>query len=372
MNIQRKAEEGNALVYIFALCLLLSAIIVLFTEKIKLTQVLNIQLEQEIILSLVAEDLTELALAHLSGNKDGYDAPQHFQIPASIIKEVARGYPVQIEIRDEGSCFNPNNLPVSYWRQYFRHGPQMYERLVNWYFQPDAMAGSLATPVRSNYLLTPEELAALRADGEGKGSAPSRLTVFGPASYYLLDGEVFVSLLKRCGLRLSPLTVETIIEQFDAQQGQVYSDNLETLLSQLRLPERPPLARLERILTTKGIINPNFVEAAYLRTLLPAEQQREFVDLKYRQQEQPFTSLDDFAYYLHNTHGVDISAERLRHLFSVQSKILGIKVAIYNQTGTEVLLTVDTVVERRAGIEETFALIYRRKKWGLAKEEGNE
>lgn len=370
MAKQGKAEQGSALVYIFALCLLLSAIIALFTEKIKLYRILNTQLEQEIILSQVAEDLTEMALAHLLGNEDDYDAPKHFNIPAPKIEDLARGYSAQVEIRDEGSCFNPNNLPVSYWQRYFRNAPQIYERLVNWYFQPTNSSSGLATRVRNNYLLTPEELETLGSSGDRVLSS-SRLTVFGPANYYLLDGEVFVSILQRTGLHLSALAMETIIEQFDAQRGQVYSDNLDTLLSQLQLPEYPPLARLERVLTTKGIINPNFVEAAYLRTLLPAEQQREFVDLKYRQQEQPFTSLDDFAYYLHNTHGVDISAERLRHLFSVQSKILGIKVIIYDQAGTEVLLTVDTIVERQEGNEEAFAVIYRRKKWGSGKGEGN-
>ena len=131
---KRKAEQGSALFYLFALCLLLSAIIAALTEKIKLNRILNNRLEQELTLSQVAEDLTELAVAHLLSNRDDYDAPRHFSIPQAKIQDLARGYPAQVEIRDEGSCFNPNNLPVACWEDYLRNEPQLYEQLVNWYF----------------------------------------------------------------------------------------------------------------------------------------------------------------------------------------------------------------------------------------------
>lgn len=369
----KRIEQGSALLYIFTLCLLLSATILFFTEKIKLNRLLNTRLEQELSLSQIAEDLTELALVHLLNNREEYDAPRHFIIPAPKIQELARGYPAQVEIRDEGSWINLNHLPVTDWQAYFRNAPQLYERLISWYFQPEDMSGSLATPVRNHYLLTPDDLADLVSDQSGRFSSSAQLTVFGPANYNLIDGEVFVSLLQRTGLQLSPLAVETIIEEFNAQRGQVYSDNLDTLLSQLQLPEHPPLNRLERVLTPNGTINPNFVEPAYLRLLLPAEERREFTDLKNRQQEQPFTALTDFEYYLRDTHGVNISSERLRHIFTVQSKVLGIKVVIFNHEETAVLLTVETIVERGGtGNDEAFSLLYRRKRWGAEKEGRNE
>lgn len=371
----RKTEEGSALLYIFLLCLFLSAAVFFLTEQNKLNRLLDHRLEQELILSQMAEDLTGLALAHVLRNGEGYDAPRHFVFPAGQIQELAQGYAAQVEIRDEGSCLNPNHLPVADWQTFFRSRPQVYERLVSWFFPPDEVSGRVATPVRSRYLLTPDELASLISGPDGKlsSSFASRLTVFGPANYYLIDGEVFVSLLQRTGLQLSSLAVETIIEQFNAQRGQVYSDNLDTLLSQLQLPEHPPLERLERVLTTKGTINPNFVEADYLRLLLPAEERREFADLQNRQQEQPFTSLADFEDYLRNTHRVNLSAERLRHLFTVQSKILGIKVTIFDQEKTNLLLTVETVVRRgTAGEDGAYTVLYRRKKWGAEKEERND
>jgi hypothetical protein len=101
---------------------------------------------------------------------------------------------------------------------------------------------------------------------------------------------------------------------------------------------------------------------------MPADEQREFSDLAVYQQEQPFSSLERFEDYLCNRHGVTISSTRLRHLFSVQSKVLGIKVLIADQDGDEVLLEVDTIVERDKAEEDTLTIIYRQQKWGAGKE----
>lgn len=361
-------QQGSALVYIFGLCLFLSAVLSFVSEKVKLNRILITSFEQEMILSQMAEDLTALAMDHLLQNTDYYDAPEHFKISKEKIAALASGYQATVEIRDEGSRFNPNNLPVAYWQAYFRHVPQVHERLVEWCFRPVDLSVRIATPIRNNYVLIPEELEQLLTDGDRRLFPSSSLTVFGPANYYLLDGEVFVSLLMRAGLKLSPLAVETVLERFNDQWGQFYNDHLDTLLSQLQLPELPPLEQLERLLTAEGSLNPNFIEPSYLRLLMPADEQREFSDLAVRQREQPFTSLEMFEDYLHNSQGVTISSVRLRHLFSVQSTVLGIKVLIADQDGDEVLLEVNTVVERGRAEEDPLTIIYRHKKWGTGKE----
>lgn len=373
MNYQNYKEQGTALLYIFWICLLLSAVLSFFIHNSKLRKALIVSFEQEKILKQAAEDLTELAIAQILNNTTGYDAPGNLVVTSERIKKLLSvKHQATVEIRDEGSCFNPNNLPVIFWLQFFIKSPESYERLYSWCFSSESKS-QFSTPIRSNYLLTPEDLQQVFKEEEYNYRPSLELTFFGPANYYLIDGEVFVSLLFRSGLTLSSVAIETIIERFNNNHNQIFNDNLSTLLSYLQLPELPPLDKFEQLITTKGIINPNFVTPDYLRLLVPGGKERDFSDLALIQKEQPFTSLTTLEDYLCNKHGIQISSERIQHIFSLKSKVFGIYVSIYNQDNHEAALELNTIIQRGSERkEDSFQVIYRREQWSAGKKGKNE
>ena len=373
MNYQNYKEQGTALLYIFWICLLLSAVLSFFIHSSNLRKALVVSFEQEKSLKQAAEDLTELAIAQIQNNTTGYDATGNLVITSERITELLSvKHQAIVKIRDEGSSFNPNNLPVSYWQEYLKNSPQSFEQLYSWCFSSESKS-QLSTPIRSNYLLTPEDLQQVFEEKEYNYRPSSELTVFGPANYYLIDGEVFVSLLFRAGLKLSSVAIEAIIERFNDNHNQIYNDNLSTLLSYLQLPELPPLEKLEQLITTKGSINPNFVTPEYLRLLVPGGKGRDFSDLTLIQKEWPFTSLSALEDYLCNKHGIQISSERIQHIFSLQSKVFGIQVLIYNQNNPDATLELNTIIQRGSEEkEDSFQVIYRREKWSSGKKGKND
>ena len=369
MSKESNQEQGSALVFIFGFCLLLGAVLSFFADSVNLKKNLRAKFEREVSLKQSAENLTELAISHILNKTTAYDAPEHFRItPNRINAFLSADYQATVEIRDEGSRFNPNNLPISYWQEYFHNSPQSYERLYAWSFRQENQAGNLSTTIRNNYLLTLEDLQEVLAETP----APSSLTIFGPANYYLIDGEVLVSLLLRSGLQMSSVAIETTIENFNSNRNQIFTENIATLLSQLHLPELPKLDKIEQLFTAKGSINPNFIEPAYLRLLVPEGKGRDFSDLSLLQKEQPFISITAFEDYLCNQHGISISREKIARLFSVKSKVFGIYVSIYNQD-KQGLLELNTIVQRGwAEQEDSWQIIYRRENWLSGKKESDD
>ena len=168
-----------------------------------------------------------------SANDSEYDAP-YYGFPSRFLEEM--GYPgAVIELWDEGSRLNLNNTSVLTWDIFFQDEPEFRRLVHNWFFQRGGLFETGSTLLRQNYLLCREELRAISSDETFYQTFAPEITVFGPANFYLLEGETFLSLLYRAGESYSTTTEMAIITAFNQKRlDTMYQADL-ALISRLEL-----------------------------------------------------------------------------------------------------------------------------------------
>jgi len=321
-------KKGSILLSAVWFLLIISGMLISAGYPLQLQNTLVSDYRKEQEVREKSRDLLQIVIHRLQNDDCEYDAPGTMDFSAGVLEEM--GYPeAVIELWDEGSRFNPNNTSVLLWDGFFQDEPQ-YRRLIhNWFFQSGGPFHTGSTLVRQNYLLCKEELRSLSNDENLYATFAPELTVFGPANFYLLEGETFLSLLYRTGENYAPATETAIIVNFNQQREEtMYRADLATLLSHLNLPVILDLEKLRPLITTEGTLNPNFISPRFLTTIWgqKIDDMDRIWDLEQRQAQEPFTTEQEFELYLQKAYGNEISLEKARLIFTLKTKIWGVKI----------------------------------------------
>lgn len=334
-RIRRTKDNGGVLLSVVWMLLILSGMLISVSYPLELQTILVADYRKEQEQQQTAEDLLQIIIHRLVNENSAFDAPGSMDFPLDVLEEM--GYPdAVVELWDEGSRFNLNNTPAALWKLFVHQEQEYCQLLQTWFFQEEDLFYTGSSLARRNYLLCPEELRLVSNNEFYYSTFYPEITVFGPANFYLLDGESFLSLLRRAGETIDFSTELVIIDTFNRlRQETMYHADLATLLSQLQLPVIPDLERLNLLVTTEGTLNPNFISARYLNALFghTADDIEKIADLKQRQAANPFPTIESFTNYLREAYGGEVSAEKIRLLFSLKTKVWGVNITTYPSDG---------------------------------------
>lgn len=341
-------KKGSILLSAVWFLLTLSGMLISATYPLQLQMTLVADYRKEQELRAKSRDLLQIVIHRLQNDERPYDAPGTMDFSTEFLKEI--GYPeAKIELWDEGSRLNLNNTSALLWDVFFQDKPEYLHSIRNWFFQSEGLFATGSPLVRQNYLLCQEELRSISNDEKLFATFAPELTVFGPANFYLLEGETFLSLLLRTGENYPPTTEVAIIERFNQERSNtMYHADLATLLSLVELPVIVDVDKLRPLIATKGILNPNFISPRFLNAIWGStyDDLKRIGDLKYRQTQDPFTSIQEFELYLQEAYGSEIPLERTWLLFTLKTKIWGVKITLTPSDGPDLQLSVVLQRER--------------------------
>lgn len=334
-------KKGSVLLSAVWFLLILSGMLISAGYPLQLQRALVSDYRKEQEIREKGRDLLQIVIHRLQNDDREYDAPGTMGFSAEFLENI--GYPeAVIELWDEGSRFNLNNTSVLLWDVFFQDEPQYRRSIHNWFFQSGGLFDTGSALVRQNYLLCQEELRSISSDETLYTTFAPELTVFGPANFYLLEGETFLSLLYRAGESYSSTTEMSIIVTFNQrQQETMYPADLATLLSHLELPVILDIEKLRPLLTSEGILNPNFISPRFLNAIWSStiDDMDKIRDLRHRQAQAPFTTKQEFELYLQEAYGNEIPLERTWLIFTLKTKIWGVKITFAPEDGADFQLT---------------------------------
>ncbi len=329
-------RRGSVLLSAVWFLLILSGMLISagYPLELQRTLVSGYRKEQEI--REKSRELLQVVIHRLQNDESEYDAPGTMDFPPGFLEEM--GYPgAVIELWDEGSRLNLNNTSVLTWDIFFQDEPEFRRLVHNWFFQRGGLFETGSTLLRQNYLLCREELRAISSDETFYQTFAPEITVFGPANFYLLEGETFLSLLYRAGESYSTTTEMAIITAFNQKRlDTMYQADLATLISRLELPVIIDVEKLRPLVTTEGFLNPNFISPRFLNAIWGSslDDLDKIRDLRHRQAENPFTTKEAFELYIQEAYGYKIPINRTWLMFSLKTKIWGVKITFAPEDGT--------------------------------------
>ncbi|MBA2133372.1 hypothetical protein [Capillibacterium thermochitinicola] len=345
MNEGRK-QKGSAELMVVWVIMMITALLFATESLLEVKRVAGQQFLKEEELRRGGDEVFSLVLHWLHTVDGAYDTPAERVFPEERLAEA--GYPgATVELWDEGSRFNPNNATKALLDEYFAATPRLRqavtEELFGW------AAGPTETLARKNYFLTKSELKAL-----GKTAVEDALldqcTIYGPAAFHLLDGEVFLSLLYRAGLDLTITAEERIINNFNEKRSTfVNTTDVARLLAALQLEFLPSPEEMGELVTGEGIVNPNYASRHYVETVLSWLFGRvELYDFEEYRVANPFTNRESFVNYLRMVYNREIDAEKVWLCFNLKTRIWGVRIILPEEEGGKEL-QISAVLERIPG-----------------------
>lgn len=333
------SKKGNVFLSVVWLLLILSGMLISLNYPLLLQNVLVADFLKEQNIRGEARDLLQIVIHHLQNDESEYDTQNSIDFSSDLLEEM--GCPdVTIELWDEGSRLNLNNTPISLWQRYFYDRPEHYQTIHAWFFPEEGDFRPAPSLTRQNYLFCNEDL--LLINEEFYPSLLPEFTLFGPANFYLLDGESFLSILYRAGEDFSAVTKLAIIDAFNQKREETMRRaDLMTLISLLQIQVTIDPEKIKSLVTTDGMLNPNFINSRFLNAIWgkAAEDTEKAGDLRQRQIDKPFTTKEAFEDYLKETYGAEIPIERIWLLFTLKTKIWGVHITLSGTNGPTIRLT---------------------------------
>lgn len=342
-------NRGAVLLAVTWILMILTGVLITLGYQAQLETVLYTEYKKELETREAARNLLQLAIYRLQHDDSDYDAPGTMDFPFELAAELGYAYAAEVEFWDEGTRFNLNNTPVYMWRSFFEDIPEYYAFVHQWFFSGGDSAYSTPAVVRQNHLFMVEELYGLPGAEQiaaYEAMIGPELTVFSPALFYMLDGETFLSLLKRTGEVYGASTEMAIIDAFNRNRWDaMYQAGLFELVNRLALPVLSDTTKLESLITTDGFLNPNFISPRHLNAVIgaPPVNSVRLYELKATQEANPFAGWEYFGAYLEEVYGENLPAH-VRLYFTFKTRIWGVRIRIMGASGTSFSLT--AVLER--------------------------
>ena len=344
--IDRRMQAGSSELMVIWIIMIITALLFATESLLEVKRAVVHRFLQEEELHRAGEEILSIVLHWLRATDGEYDLPAERVVPEEMLAQ-AEYTGAKVELWDEGSRFNPNNAPKAMIDEYFAASARLRQavtaELFGW------SAGPADTLARKHYFLTNNELKAL-GETAAETALLAQCTIYGPAAFHLLDGEVFLSLLYRAGQDLTIATEERIINSFNAQrQNFVNVRDLASLFSALQWDFLPQPEEMKDLVTVEGIVNPNYASRHYVETVLSWLFGRvDLYDFEQYRAVNPFTTQQSFLNYLTMVYSREIAAEKVWSCFNLKTRIWGVKITLpLEEDGKE--FRISAVFERVSG-----------------------
>lgn len=327
----RCGEQGSALPIVIWVTLIISTLLFAMHNRLSLDRMFYGDLQALAGARQSNRDLFQYIILYLQQDESKYDIAEDMVFPLDQLPEQFSG--VEVELWDEGSKLNPNNVPLPLLSAYFAGETEIFNALQNHFFNTK---GSIASDsvVRTDFFLSNAELkeVLLTKEKMEKGDLWQDLTVFSPAVLGLIDGEVLLSLLLRWGEEYDHTSALRVIDEFNRNRKDLIGlDGFNRLAAELHLTQKLEVEEIQDLLIMDGGINPNFISPRFLEALFTRKNNEAtygFYDLDEFRKNNPFTEESVFEYYLQTLHNIPIAQEELWKIFTLETKIWGVRIKL--------------------------------------------
>lgn len=349
-GLRRSGEEGNALLIVIWVTLVLSTLHLAAHNRLSLDRIFYAEHDALVVARRRSRDLFHHVILYLQQDKTRYDTKEEMVFPVEELLDPGLSG-AEVELWDEGSKLNPNNAPLPLLSAYFAGEAGCFDAVQNRLFGVDGEA-AYGQVVRKDFFLSKAELNEVFLTGgkgkQGKAEFRQDLTVFSPAILGLLDGEVLVSLLLRWGEEYDQTTVLRIIDDFNRNRKDLISlGSFNELAARLHLDLVLETDDINDLLMMEGCLNPNLISARFLEALFKQKNNEVtygFYDLDEFREQNPFIEKSVFEYYLQTLHNIPVTSEEIWKIFALETKIWGVRMRVPVSTGR--LLETTAVLRR--------------------------